>query len=320
MLYIFLIVCLIGVLLYFARQFFAGGRCYSDAKLDGKTVIITGGNTGIGKETAKDLAGRGAKVIIACRNVEKGESVRQFIKNTTGSQNVEVQKLDLASLSSVRDFVKEFQAREQSLDILINNAGVMFCPQWETEDGFDLQFGTNHLGHFLLTNLLMDLLKRSSAARIINVSSIGHFFCKHLDLDDLNFKRRPYSATMVYFQSKLANIMFTKELARRLKGTTVTAYALHPGAVNTELMRHMSETWWFSEFLLKLVAPINYIAYKTPEEGAQTSIYCAVTPGIEKESGSYFSDCTKKKSSDLSYDDDLARKLWDVSCEMVGLE
>ncbi|XP_071962126.1 retinol dehydrogenase 11-like [Antedon mediterranea] len=317
MLLIILTIPLIVVLLYYIRQSFIG-KCHSDAKLVGKTIIITGANTGIGRETAKDLAARGAKVILACRNTEKGYSAKQYIEQTTGHKEVFVHKLDLASLASVREFVKEYKDNHDSLDILINNAGVMCCPQWETEDGFDMQFGTNHLGHFLLTNLLLDMLKESPAARIINLSSLAHIAPKQLPLDDLNFKKRSFNTITAYSESKLANVLFTKELAKRLKGTTVTSYAVHPGAVDTELLRYITDTWPIVRFIVPLQQLVLRTLCKTSEQGAQTTIYCAVMPGIEKESGSYYSDCALKKSSPLSYDEDLATKLWDVSCEMVG--
>ena len=225
--------------LYLIRRYFAGGVCHSRAKLDGKTVIITGANTGIGKETAIDLARRGARVIIACRSAEKGEEAVVEVRAKSDNDKVVFRRLDLASLESVRRFASKVLEEEPTIDILINNAGVMACPYSKTEDGFEMQFGVNHLGHFLLTNLLLDRLKESPAARIVNVSSMGHKLAKRINFDDLN-SEKSYSSFVAYSQSKLANILFTRSLAKRLVGTSVIANCLHPGGVRTELVRHVT--------------------------------------------------------------------------------
>ena len=230
-------VAIAGVILYMLRSFFSGGACKSKATLDGKTVIITGGNTGIGKETAIDLAKRNARVIIACRSEEKGKKAEVDIRRESGSSNVHFRKLDLASFESIRNFVKEVLAEETRIDILINNAGVMYCAYQKTEDGYETQFGVNHLGSFLLTNLLLDKLKQAPEGRIIVVSSLGHQFAAKIDLDTINSEAHynPYDA---YHKSKLANVLFTKALAKRLSDTNVTVNSLHPGFVDTELQRH----------------------------------------------------------------------------------
>ena len=219
------------------RRYCAGGVCRSKATLDGKTVIITGGNTGIGKETAVDLAKRNARVIIACRSQEKGKKAEVDIRRESGSNNVHFHQMDLASFKSIRKFANEVLSEESRIDILINNAGVMYCPFGKTEDGFETQFGVNHLGHFLLTNLLLDKIKQAPEGRIIVVSSLGHTVTSKLDLNTINSEAH-YSSFHAYNKSKLANILFTKALAKRLTGTNVTANCLHPGAVDTELMRH----------------------------------------------------------------------------------
>ena len=216
----------------------AGGVCRSKASLAGKTVIITGANCGIGKETAIDMAKRQARVIMACRSVERGEKAAEEVRRASGSSKVVFQQLDLASLTSVRRFCERVLKEEPRIDILINNAGIMACPYWKTEDGFEMQFGVNHLGHFLLTNLLLDRLKEAPAARIVNVSSIAHAMTKGINFDDIN-SEKSYSAWTAYGQSKLANILFTRSLARRLEGTTVTTTSLHPGTIRTELARHL---------------------------------------------------------------------------------
>ncbi|XP_041963578.1 retinol dehydrogenase 12 [Alosa sapidissima] len=297
------------------RKWIAGGRCRSRARLHGKTVLITGANTGIGKETAHDMARRGARVVMACRDLIRGERTAEYIRTSTGNGNVVVRHLDLASLYSVRQFSKEFIATEERLDILINNAGVMMCPKWVTEDGYETQLAVNHLGHFLLTNMLIGVLKKSSPSRVVNVSSIAHKGGK-IDFDDLFFDKRPYSSLVSYRQSKLANVLFSRELARRMRGTGVTSYSLHPGVIRTELGRHV-ECWF--PFLRSVLMLPSYMLMKTPWEGAQTSIYCAVTEGLESKSGSYFSDCSEKETAVEGRDDVAACRLWEVSARLVGL-
>ena len=222
---------------YLFRQYVAGGVCRSKALLNGKTVIITGANAGIGKETAVDLARRNARVIMACRSVEKGEKAAVEVRKRSESDNVVFMQLDLASLTSVRQFAARVLEEEPRLDILINNAGVMACPYTKTEDGFEMQFGVNHLAHFLLTNLLLDRLKEAPSARIVNVSSRGYTFGK-MNFNDLE-SEQSYKPWGAYGQSKLANILFTHALAKRLEGTSVTTNALHPGMVRTNLAQHL---------------------------------------------------------------------------------
>ena len=224
---------------YLLKKWAAGGVCRSQAKLDGKTVIITGANTGIGLETAVDLAKRSARVILACRSVERGETAAVQVRKRSGSDNVVFVRLDLASLDSVRKFAAKILEEEPRIDILINNAGVMAIPKLTiTQDGFEMQFGVNHLGHFLLTNLLLDRIKETPSARIVNVSSLAHTMGK-MDFNNLN-SEHSYSPWKAYGTSKLANILFTRSLAKHLAGTGVTANVLHPGSINTELGRHLS--------------------------------------------------------------------------------
>ncbi|RUS78951.1 hypothetical protein EGW08_013292, partial [Elysia chlorotica] len=192
----------------------------------GKTVVVTGSNTGIGKETVKELAMRGGRIIMACRNTEKGELARQEIVEETRNEQVVVRELDLGSLESVRNFARDFNETESRLDILINNAGVMACPKALTKDGLEMQIGTNHFGHFLLTNLLLDKLKACSPSRIVIVSSIGHAYGK-INFNDLN-SEKTYGEFVAYNQSKLANVLHALELSSRLKGTGVTVNSLHP--------------------------------------------------------------------------------------------
>uniref|UniRef100_A0AAR2L1C1 Uncharacterized protein n=1 Tax=Pygocentrus nattereri TaxID=42514 RepID=A0AAR2L1C1_PYGNA len=301
--------------LILVRKWIAGGTCKSKARLDGKTALITGANTGIGKETARDLARRGARVVMACRDLTRAENAAEEIQRTTGNGNVVIRHLNLASLYSVREFAKDFLATEERLDILVNNAGVMMCPKWITEDGYETQLAVNHLGHFLLTNLLLDLLKSSTPSRVVTVSSIAHVGGK-VDFDDMFFDKRPYNSLVSYKQSKLANVLFSRELARRMRGTGVTSYSLHPGVIRTELGRHV-ESW---HPLLKTVLSLPCILLmKTPWQGAQTTIYCAVTEGLESKSGCYFSDCVERQPSPEGKDDEVARRLWEESARLVGL-
>lgn len=209
--------------------------------MDGKIVIITGGNSGIGKETALDLASRGAKIYIACRNPAKCEMARSEITNATQNQNVFGLQLDLASFESIHNFSRNFHQLETKLDILINNAGTVANKKSLTKDGFEMDFGVNHLGHFLLTNLLLDLVKSAIPSRIVIVSSEMHFFAD-LRKDDLNFDNRTFSWMRAYANSKLANLMFSNELSKRLMNDGVAVNSLHPGVVNTKVAASFN---WF---------------------------------------------------------------------------
>ncbi|CAK6967517.1 retinol dehydrogenase 12%2C like [Scomber scombrus] len=282
----------------------------SDQRLEDQTVVITGANTGIGKETAIDLAKRGARVIIACRDMEKAqEAVKEVITNS-GNENVVCMKLDLSDIKSIREFAEAINKDEPKLNILINNAGVMVCPYGKTADGFEMQIGVNHMGHFLLTHLLIDLIKRSAPARIVTVSSMAHSWGS-INLEDIN-SEKSYDKKAAYSQSKLANVLFTRSLAKKLEGTGVTTYSLHPGVVQTDLWRHLNGP---QQFVMKMVSPFT----KTSVQGAQTTIYCAVEPKLEKESGGYYSDCAPANCSAAGKDDDLAQKLWELSCRMLSV-
>ena len=282
----------------------------SETRLDGKTVIITGANTGIGIHTVIDLAKRGATVVMACRNMQKGETALKEAKEKSGSENIDLMQLDLSSLKSVRKFAESFSSKYDKLNILINNAGVMMCPYSKTEDGFEMHIGTNHLGHFALTNLLLKKLVASVPARIINVSSIAHRRGK-IDFDDINYNHRSYNSFGAYGQSKLANILFTKELHKKVVDHGITAYAVHPGFVYTELARNSK---WASIFYNTIVRAFA----KTALQGAQTSIYCAVQEGLEKNSGGYFADSKLISSSSDSCNEEYAKKIWELSEEMTN--
>lgn len=288
------------------------GICRSEKHLDGKTAIVTGANTGIGKETARDLAERGAKVILACRDLTKGKQACDEIIASTGNAKVEVQHLDLSSLASVRKFANNIINTEPHLDVLINNAGATRVKQKITEDGILLGMQVNHFGPFLLTCLLTGLLKRSSPSRIVIVASLAHILGK-LDLDDLNFEKS-YGADKVYCSSKLANILMSNELARKLKGTGVTVNSLHPGVVVTDLFRH------FGPVVNAVLKFCLRLFHKDAREGAQTSIYLAVSEDVDGVTGKYFSDCKEASISKLALDEGLAKKLWEKSEAFVGLK
>ncbi|XP_066504469.1 retinol dehydrogenase 13 isoform X2 [Hoplias malabaricus] len=310
----FIVPCVAVVGILVLRRWKAGGVCHSTTHLDGKTVLITGANTGIGKETALDMAKRGARVILACRDLDKAHAAAEEIRKKSGNGNVTVKKLDLASLRSVRNFAREIQEKEDRLDILINNAGIMMCPKWKTEDGFEMQFGVNHLGHFLLTNLLLDQLKRSTPSRIVNVSSRAHERGQ-INFEDINMDQN-YHPLKSYSQSKLANVLFSRELAIRLKGTGVTVYSLHPGVVRTELGRHFFP---FMALWKRILYAPFFLLLKTPWEGAQTTIFCAVDESLQNTSGLYYSDCAVKAEAPQAKDDAAAKRLWDLSISMVNI-
>ncbi|XP_029935168.1 retinol dehydrogenase 12-like isoform X2 [Myripristis murdjan] len=247
---------------------------------------------------------------MACRDMEKAQVAMKEIIKGSGNENVICMELDLSDSKSIREFAEAVNRDEAKLNILINNAGVMVCPYGKTADGFEMQIGVNHMGHFLLTYLLIDLIKRSTPARIINVSSMAHAWGS-INLEDINSEKR-YDKRAAYGQSKLANVLFTRSLAKRLEGTGVTVYSLHPGVVQTDLWRHLSGP---EQFVMKIVSPFT----KSSIQGAQTTIYCAVEPTLETESGGYYSDCAPASCSAAASDDNMAQKLWELSCQMLSI-
>lgn len=298
----------------FALRFFLKSNPYKkDTKIDGKVVIVTGANSGIGKETAIGLAKRGGKVYIACRDVTKGEDALKEIKKQSGSDKVFFLQLDLASMASVREFSKKFHELEPQLHILVNNAGVMACPKAQTTDGFEMQIGTNHFGHFLLTNLMLDVLKSASPSRVVVVGALAHKWGT-INKEDL-MSETSYCRFKAYCQSKLANNLFTHELSKKLEGTGVTVNCLHPGIVVTELIRHFTE----QGMVRSVLDPILRQFLNSPEEGAQTSICLSVDPELEKISGKYFSDSKQTQPSADSTNDELSVWLWKKSEELLGL-
>ena len=301
--------------------------------LHGRRVIVTGANSGIGFVTAKQLAKQGASVTLACRNETEGRARADEIRAEVPNADLEVRKLDLGDLSSVRAFVDGYLADHDSLHLLINNAGVMNTPKGKTVDGFETQIGVNHLGHFLLTELLLDTLKKSAPARVVAVSSCYHDKAMGREgvivLDDLHFDNRKYDGWLSYAQSKLANLLHAKQLAKRLEGTGVTAVSVHPGWVRTELMRHSMPAWMQSVTrpFMRMMGMIE------PWEGAQTTLYAALAPDVEHHPGAYYSQTGtyRDKSKNAggwplespnphAHDDEMAQRLYERSRELVGLE
>ncbi|XP_044739647.1 retinol dehydrogenase 12-like [Chrysoperla carnea] len=301
------------ILIFFAVKIYVTvtkGRCTSKMKLNGKTVIITGANAGIGKETAIDMAARGARVILACRNLKSAEETKQEIISKTENTNIFIYPIDFESLTSVRKFSQLIHENERRLDILINNAGAFELGNKTTEDGLHIIMQVNHFGPFLLTNLLLDLLKKSASSRIVNVSSAGHLFAS-LDPNNLN---KPGAGFKNYANSKLCNILMSNELARKLEGTNVISNSLHPGAVRTSLLRNMQ---WFKRVFLTL---LFWFFYKDPKEGAQTTIHCAVCEKVDGFSGKYFQDCKEHWTSRAAQDKQLSEKVWNASVRLVKLQ
>jgi NAD(P)-dependent dehydrogenase (short-subunit alcohol dehydrogenase family) len=283
--------------------------------LTGKTAIVTGANSGIGYEMARALARKEATVILACRNKDKGEAAVWQIDQEYPEAKAELMQLDLSDLASVRRFAGEFTSHYDRLDILINNAGIMVPPFGKTADGFELQFGTNHLGHFALTGLLFGLIIHTPRARVITVSSGGHRFGE-IDFDNLNAEKG-YDRQKAYAQSKLANLLFTYELQRRFEGAGVDAIAAaaHPGWTATNLQAH-----W------RMVRILNPFIAQKPKMGALPALYAATAPDVQ--GGDYYGPCgwqemrgypTKVQSSDRSHDMAVAARLWTISEELTGV-
>jgi NAD(P)-dependent dehydrogenase (short-subunit alcohol dehydrogenase family) len=285
----------------------------------GRTAVVTGANTGLGYETATALAANGAHVVLAVRNIEKGKAAADLIARAHPGASVAVQELDLTSLDSVRAAADQLRSNYEAIDLLINNAGVMMTPKSATKDGFELQFGTNHLGHFALTNLLLDRVLAAPGSRVVTVSSVGHRFARNgIRFDDLQWER-DYSRVGAYGQSKLANLMFTYELQRRLRGTDTIAAAAHPGGSNTELDRNLPQ--WTNV----LSRPLMLLA-QSADMGALPTLRAATDPGVL--GGQYYGpDGFGEQrgypkvvaSSKVSHDTEAQRRLWAVSEELTSV-
>ena len=272
--------------------------------LSGKMIVVTGANAGIGKVAARELARMGAAVTMVARSRERGEKALQEVRSASASDEVRLMLCDLSSQESIREFAAAFEAEHERLDVLLNNAGAWYFQRHESIDGLELTFALNHMGYFLLTNLLLDTIKGSAPARIVNVSSETHRGGA-IAFDDLG-REKSYGMN-VYGETKLMNLLFTYELARRLEGTGVTVNALHPGFVRTSLGRRDNG------FLGRFVMPIASLFGRSPERGAETAIYLASSPEVEGVTGRYFIDSKQVRSSALSYDEALQTKMWEVS-------
>ena len=293
--------------------------------LTGKIAMVTGASAGLGAETARVLSGAGAQVIMAGRDLAKVNRVMDGILAQNEEANLIAVEVDLADLDSVRRCAAQLLEQFSCLDLLINNAGIMACPLAYTAQGHELQFGTNHLGHFLLTGLILPLLKAAPTARVVNLSSAGHKFAS-VDFDDLNFEQREYDKWLAYGQAKTANALFSVELNRRFQAEGIFSNAVHPGAIATELGRHLSE-----DDIKALMADSmarGKMVYKSIPQGAATSVWAATHPSLDAVGGRYLEDChmaqpaTEKTPEQgyLSYalDAEAAARLWRVSEELVG--
>ena len=281
-----------------------------EVSLAGKVCMVTGATSGIGKVTARALAQRGAVVVVVGRSEARSQATVNQIRQQTANPSVDFVLADLSSQQDIRRLAMEFENRYSRLDVLVNNAGAIMLSRRESVDGIEMTLALNHLAYFLLTNLLLDRLKSSAPARIVNVSSGSHQRAK-LDFDDLQNRRR-YWGYRAYAWSKLENILFSYELARRLEGTGVTVNALHPGLVGTNFLANNGA-------LGRLLKNLVVIKGMSPERGARTSIYLATSPEVETVTGRYFFEEQEVSSSGASYDDHDARRLWQLSAELTGL-
>ncbi|XP_016957878.1 retinol dehydrogenase 12 isoform X3 [Drosophila biarmipes] len=312
---VFLAHGIVGIIAFCVRLYMQGGKFRKQTDETGKVAIVTGGNTGLGKETVMELARRGATVYMACRNKKKGEMARKEVIKKTGNSNVFSKECDLSSLDSVRKFVEEFKKEQRELHILINNAGVFWEPRGLTKEGFETHLGVNHIGHFLLTNLLIDVLERSAPSRVVVVASKAHERGQ-IQVDDINSSDF-YDEGVAYSQSKLANVLFARELAKRLEGTGVTVNALNPGIADTEIARNM--IFFQTKFAQTILKPFLWSVMKSPRNGAQTTLYAALDPDLEKVTGQYFSDCQLASAAPAALDDRMAKWLWAQSEKWTGI-
>lgn len=283
----------------------------SETTMQGKTVMVTGASTGIGKATAVGIARLGASLVLVCRSEEKARAAVEEIKAKSGNPDVSVLLADLSSQQSIRALAEEYRTSGRPLHVLVNNAGAIVMERRVTVDGIESTFAVNHLGYFLLTQLLLDVLKKSAPARIVNVASEAHRSGR-FDWDDLQHERG-YRGFRAYGDSKLANICFTYELSRRLASSGVTVNCLHPGVVASNFGQGDGTRWM--KWAVKIVKPF----FISTEQGAATSIWLATSPEVEGVTGKYFSKCREKRSSGRSYDEAAQTRLWNVSEKLTGL-
>jgi len=280
--------------------------------MENKIYLITGANSGIGKETARAIAKMGATVIMACRNIQKAQAVCDDINAETGLNNVSILQVDVSSQASIRNMADAFGKKYDKLDVLINNAGLIAENKEMTDDGFESMFGTNHLGYFLTTHYMLPYLKKAPKARIINVASVAHRFAS-LDWKNLNAEKS-FSSMRTYGLSKLCNILFTKELAIYLKNTNITTNALHPGGVNSNFGKNNNNIFG------TLVKYFGNFVLISSTDGAKTSIYLATSPEVEGISGKYYAKYKPASLSAAASNPENAKKLWDISLQLTGIE
>lgn len=291
--------------------------------LKGKTIIVTGSNVGLGYEAVKAFSRKGAQVISACRSVGKGEAAKYKIEKEHPGVKIEVMRLDLADLSSIHKFAENFKKKYNKLDVLLNNAGIMWCPYNKTKDGFESQIGVNHFGHYALTGLLLDVLKKTKGARVVNVSSLGHRRGK-MDYNNLMFEKGGYTPTQAYFNSKLANLLFTYELQRKFKENKldIISVAAHPGGSATDLSRHVEKRFFF-----KVLKPLFLVLTQSAEMGTLPEVRASVDPNVK--GGEYYGPRgfnemkgypVLVKSIPASHSIGSAKRLWEISEKLTKIK
>ncbi|CAF1491833.1 unnamed protein product [Adineta ricciae] len=296
-----------GLVLY--REYFVKAQYTGNEQLFGKTAIVTGANTGIGREVAHDLARRGARVIMACRDMKKCEEAREKIVVDSFNTNVVCRECDLASIESIKNFAEQINKDEKYLHLLINNAGVMWHPSKLTKDGFEQHLGVNYLGHFLLTNLLAEKLSKCSPSRIVNLTS-SMYKRGQIDFDDLNNSKKTFNAKIAYEQAALAIVMATQEFCRQYPNSGVTAICVNPGITRTDIARHTIDKSFFSRVI---IGPVLKAFMKTPMQGAQAVLQCALDPKLDGQCGKYFSDMKEEPIEVNAKNEKDAKRLWLIS-------
>lgn len=308
----FIIAGVAGVL-YGLRSWFRGPKCIGGAKLNGKTAIITGANSGVGKATAMEFARRGARVILACRNETAGRATIEEIRKETSSANVVFMELDLASFKSVRAFADKFNEKEEHLHLLVNNAGVNMCAEEKSADKFERHFAVNYLGTVLLTELLLDKLKASAPSRIINTAAAAANLGE-IDFENINLNGK-YQPGRAFSQSKFAVLLYSLYLAEKLKDAQVTVNALNPGVVNSNAHRNMP--FKTSSFIRISFSPFIWFMMKNCEDGAQTTLFCATAEEMEGVTGKYYKDCQETTIPEQAQDKELQKKLYEATLKWI---
>ncbi|CAL4065702.1 unnamed protein product [Meganyctiphanes norvegica] len=296
------------------------GVCTSDRRMDGKVIIVTGANSGLGLETAKDLVGRGAILVMACRNRESTLQAESIIRSVTPAGEIHIMDLDLGDLDSVHRFARDFLEKFNRLDVLINNAGIFLPPDQRklTKDGFEMHMGVNYWGHFLLTHLLLDRIKATPNSRIVIVASVLAWMGS-INFDNMDVENgwKPKKPSLLYSHSKLANMYHAQALYQKLKGSGVNVYTLCPGFVNTGLMRYTKDEW--NSCQMCCLSPIVKMIARTPEKGAQTAINCAVSEDLDEVEFGFFQNCKLSDMKPVATDSLIRDRLWDYTMDRLKL-